>query len=454
MTKGMEYTQDVKDAFAEMSDEYREVIRMILQKKFRQFPVLCRLYEAAVSCADNPVDRWLASQMAMEINRHDTVFVRIGRQFGLTECLRPRSGHGDLWDFRIESWADFVAIQLVLVPAQIIQLQDVVTSRFMPVCEATKQEILPVLTKHVCFGQRQAAKWSKTAKGKKQLQAALQKWLPFAWTFFAQAASRNHQEELCRGMRTDEALAAVYAKKAGELWSPLGLQLPTLPVLSRPLPQPLESVDGIASDTALFTQPSSLDKNGLGNEPDADYGPNGEAVVETMSRLARMNWFFAAGNEQDRLNCERAISHALHHLSLGEYPVCWIRKAELPRVLERVEKGGGFFWSKVEEVRTYMKSAAKSVERESNLSLAVRKAGELVGEQAMRAAAIHFPQYDEPIHRLAGGAVVYLAQTACAWQTLADLPGGWKVNPFDTFLEVLDRGHWPLGILEGKFYLL
>lgn len=184
------------------------------------------------------------------------------------------------------------------------------------------------------------------------------------------------------------------------------------------------------------------------------YGSNGKNIVSMINRIAKVNWFSSAGDHQGCSDCNKAIWKALSNLSLNGYPIVWVNEEHLPTLLEAMNRGGNKLWERAQEIRGYIAQTAETLEREEILAGTIDGIAKLVSQPLLSGASLHYPRSDERVHHAASQSAANMIKTACAWETMGDMAGGWRLNPFQYFIELFEHGHWPIGIVDGKFYIL
>jgi len=187
--------------------------------------------EPAVAFAPTPYAKWLTCRVAMEEYGHHVRFFELGREMGIpAEKMLPEKTTKkplSIFEFPLKSWAEFVAIKLVVDLAEILQVEDLLHCTFHPLRNLARMT-MPEERFHAQFGLDFGAELVKTAEGKASLQAAVDDIFPQVPSFFGRAKSKNNEMYRKWGikLRTNEEMAADYIKRGAEAIRKLGLSVP------------------------------------------------------------------------------------------------------------------------------------------------------------------------------------------------------------------------------------
>ncbi|MEB3101005.1 hypothetical protein [Ferviditalea candida] len=181
------------------------------------------------------------------------------------------------------------------------------------------------------------------------------------------------------------------------------------------------------------------------------YGPNDSNVGSLIDRIGKINWLSAAAQTENRVSAEAAIDQFLLSFGMEGYSIHWFDKNELAPFVERMTLRESPLWNRLEEIPQQIRDKAEETGRTAIVLKISENTPTNVFSLAFDAAFREFEENGEKVIQAAAGAMMYIAALACAWETLADLDG-WKANPFLPLIQVLEAGHWPLGLYGGKFY--
>lgn len=192
---------------------------------------------------------------------------------------------------------------------------------------------------------------------------------------------------------------------------------------------------------------------GLKVMDESGYGPNGQHIVQLMTRLSRVEWFSALGKPSGRGKAETAFEEFAHRLGIGEYQLVWRTKDQLPSSLEEMNLEESPLWSRLTGIPRQIRDQAEEMGRQSALSHTVENVPEMLFHRAFDGAFRELEAYGERFVQVAVGSVMYIFGLACAWETLADAKS-WETNPFISLIDVFEAGHWPVGVAGDQVYMI
>ena len=194
--------------------------------------------EPAVALAPTPYAKWLTCRVAMEEYGHHVRFYELGREMGIAaEKMLPEQTEKSplsIFEYPLESWAEFCVIKMLGDLAEILQVEDLVQCSFHPLRNLARMT-MPEERFHAQFGEDFCTDLCETEAGRAEVQAAIDRIFPTLPAFFGRAKSRNN--EIFRKwrikQRTNEEMREDYIKRARELVEgKLGLRLPDAPAMA------------------------------------------------------------------------------------------------------------------------------------------------------------------------------------------------------------------------------
>lgn len=184
------------------------------------------------------------------------------------------------------------------------------------------------------------------------------------------------------------------------------------------------------------------------------YGPNGGRVEDLAKRAAQIQWFSSVGKKEGREETEEAVRRFVRAIGgPEEYVLNWMIKDQLEIFLLNMTMSKSPLWEKLEPIPQKMKEKAEQTGRSAILPQVCDEVSAHLYSGLYDAAFREFGNRGNTVIQFAVGAALYIAGLACAWEVLADLDG-WGENPFLPLIEVLERGHLPVGLYDGQFYIL
>ncbi|SDH17402.1 hypothetical protein SAMN05192534_10268 [Alteribacillus persepolensis] len=179
------------------------------------------------------------------------------------------------------------------------------------------------------------------------------------------------------------------------------------------------------------------------------YGNNGENVASLIERLADIDWYQKAG-EQDKA-VEEKLAESMKQLGVSTYQIEWIKPGEAADAIASLALEESSIWEQLKEVPDTIKAKMDEVNRETVVDDIVYNIPELVYHGSFAGAYQLFE--DEKTTGFFTGHAMYISVLACLWEAAADLDG-MKDNPFLPLVEILESGHVPLGLKKETIFVL
>jgi len=220
--------EDLKD----QAEEYQLAIRkIVLSHAVNELYGAQVFDEPAIALAPTPYAKWLTCRVAMEEYGHHVRFRELGEKIGIpAEDMTPKKKKPlSIFQFPLETWAEFCVIKLLADLAEILQVEDLLHCTFLPLRNLARMT-MPEERFHAQFGKDFCEELVKTAKGKAEVQEAIDRYFPMLPAFFGGTGSRNNELFRKWGIkqRTNEAMREDYLKRAADLVEGLGLKLPAV----------------------------------------------------------------------------------------------------------------------------------------------------------------------------------------------------------------------------------
>ena len=188
--------------------------------------------EPAIALAPNPYAKWLTCRVAMEVYGHHVRFKELGDKLNIPEVDMTPEGKNPLsiFEFPLETWAEFCVIKLLADLAEILQVEDLLECSFHPLKNVARMT-MPEEKFHAKFGEDFTKELIATEQGKKDIQDAINRYYPMLPSFFGRAESKNNEIYRKWGIkkRKNEEMLDDYLKMTHELVvNKLNLELPSI----------------------------------------------------------------------------------------------------------------------------------------------------------------------------------------------------------------------------------
>ena len=216
---------------ASQPDEYRLAVEKIVVSHAVNELYGAQVFdEPAIRFAPTPYAKWLTCRVAMEEYGHHVRFRELGEQIGLKPASMTPSEKRPLsiFEFPLESWAEFCVIKLLADLAEILQVEDLAQCSFLPLRNLARMT-MPEERFHAQFGEQFCTELCKTEAGRAEVQDAIDRYFPLLPGFFGRPGSKNNEMYRKWGIkqRSNEEMLADYLVRAQVLVEgKLGLKLP------------------------------------------------------------------------------------------------------------------------------------------------------------------------------------------------------------------------------------
>ena len=135
--------------------EYKEAITKIVRSHAVNELYGARVFdEPAIALAPNPYAKWLTCRVAMEEYGHHVRFKELGDQLNIPSDQMTPEGKTPLsiFEFPLETWAEFCVIKLLADLAEILQVEDLLECSFHPLRNVARMT-MPEEKFHAKFGE-------------------------------------------------------------------------------------------------------------------------------------------------------------------------------------------------------------------------------------------------------------------------------------------------------------
>jgi len=221
------------EEFHEQPEEFQTAVKKLVRSHAINELYGAQVFdEPAIALAPTPYAKWLTCRVAMEEYGHHVRFKELGEKLGMSdEELMPGGDKRPLsiFEFPLNSWAQFCVIKLLADLAEILQVEDLLHCSFHPLRNLARAT-MPEEKFHADFGKEFTQEMIQTKEGKQAIQDAIDEYYPELPAFFGRPQSKNN--EIFRKwdiqLRTNEDMREDYINRASELVEGLGLRLPEI----------------------------------------------------------------------------------------------------------------------------------------------------------------------------------------------------------------------------------
>jgi ring-1,2-phenylacetyl-CoA epoxidase subunit PaaA len=211
--------------------EYQEAVaKLVVSHAINELYGAQVFDEPAIALAPTPYAKWLTCRVAMEEYHHHVRFRNLAAEIGIpAERMDPRQKRPlSIFEFKLGTWAEFCVIKMMADLAEILQVEDLLHSSFVPLRNLARIT-MPEERFHHQFGVDFCTELCRTDEGRCAVQAAIDVYVPLLPAFFGAPGSKNN--ELFRRcglkLRTNEEMRADYLVRATRILDALGLRMPT-----------------------------------------------------------------------------------------------------------------------------------------------------------------------------------------------------------------------------------
>lgn len=209
--------------------EYKQAIgKIVVSHAANELKGALTFDEPAIRMAPNPMFKWLVSRNTMEEFGHHILFARLAEAMGLEwKDRKPLT----LFDFPMVSWVEFGAIKAIVDIAELIELDDLIMSSYLPLRSVAKKTYAEEKF-HVGLG-RDIVKdlLAQDPSSRPRLQAAFNQLFPETLDFFGSASSKNNEMFLRWGLkrRSNQDMRRDYVNQVREYLLKMGFEMPPIP---------------------------------------------------------------------------------------------------------------------------------------------------------------------------------------------------------------------------------
>ncbi len=184
--------------------------------------------EPAIRMAPTPKYKWLVSRNTMEEFNHHILFARLAEAMGLEwKDKKPLT----IFDYPMVDWPRFGAIKAVVDVAELIELDDLVASTYLPLRKVAK-DTYPDEQFHVGLGREIVRTLlAEDPANRRRLQTAFDELVPPTLDFFGSSSSANNELFVRWGLkrRSNEAMRQEYFRQVREYLESAGFTMPPVP---------------------------------------------------------------------------------------------------------------------------------------------------------------------------------------------------------------------------------
>ena len=233
MTETAELHVETVEDLRNQPEEYQEACRKIVISHAINELYGSRVFdEPAIALAPTPYAKWLTCRVAMEEYGHHYRFFELGREMGIAEeAMLPEVTEKQplsIFDFDLQTWAEFCVIKMLGDLAEILQVEDLVQCTFHPLRNLARMT-MPEERFHAQFGEDFCTDICETEDGRAIVQDAITRIFPILPSFFGRPKSKNNEIYRKWGIkkRRNEEMRDDYIRRARDLVEgKLGLKLP------------------------------------------------------------------------------------------------------------------------------------------------------------------------------------------------------------------------------------
>ena len=214
-----------------LPDEYRIAIgKIVASHVVNEITGAERFDEPSIALAPGPKEKFLACRIAMEEYGHHLKFYRLAVDMNLDPAtLDHHARHNSIFDNSLANWQEFVVFKAICDLAEIIQVEDLAESTFLPLRELAKAT-MPEERFHAGFGRSNTKELCATPEGRVIAQNTVNWLYPTMLPFFGSPTSKNNEVYRRWGIKkhTNEEMRQDYTKRVQGLLDEFGLVMPSV----------------------------------------------------------------------------------------------------------------------------------------------------------------------------------------------------------------------------------
>ncbi|NNU82855.1 hypothetical protein ETC05_03030 [Geobacillus sp. BMUD] len=176
------------------------------------------------------------------------------------------------------------------------------------------------------------------------------------------------------------------------------------------------------------------------------------AVRRLLDRFINIDWLSSLGQQGDE-QVEQSLRQFADFFGVHHVGVKWLAEQELRSSIEAIRLEEDSIWQALRHVPDQFKRQAEQAGRLEALLVLADEVPAAVFQHSFDPLFAVLRPYGDNVVITAVGYMMYIGGMACAWELLSDLEG-WETNPFHFLIAVLERGHWPLGVINDQFVVI
>ncbi|MES0856326.1 hypothetical protein ABS784_08835 [Geobacillus sp. G4] len=181
-------------------------------------------------------------------------------------------------------------------------------------------------------------------------------------------------------------------------------------------------------------------------------GAEHASIHRLLERFAVIDWLSSLGEQGDE-QVEQRLRQFADFFGIRRLEIRWLAKEELASFVGALRLEDDDIWKVLRHVPDQLKQQAEQTGRLEALLALADEVPALIFQHSFDPIFAALSPYGNNVVTTAVGYMMYIGGMACAWEMLSDLEG-WKTNPFLSLISVLERGHWPLGGVNGQFVVI
>ncbi|MGG1559238.1 hypothetical protein [Geobacillus thermoleovorans] len=181
-------------------------------------------------------------------------------------------------------------------------------------------------------------------------------------------------------------------------------------------------------------------------------GTEAAAVRRLLDRFVNIDWLSSLGQQGDE-QVEQSLRQFADFFGIHHVEVKWLAERELRSSIESIRLEEDGIWQTLRHVPDQLKRQAEQTGRLGLLLAIADEVPAAIFQHSFDPIFAMLNSYGSHVVTTAVGYMMYIGGMACTWEIMTDLEG-WKVNPFLFLVSVLERGHWPLGVVNNQFVVI